>query len=240
MATKQKKYITILAIACIATLVSAMVFSKMKHNSTDIDNNANNSQHNHYESTRRASKESIEKSLAFRPDKDIYFGGNPFDSKVKIVFYGSFSCPFCAMVYINEIPKLLSIIEKEGTDMSIIYKTFISDETVAMASLALLGIKETKKKEEVIYTLYNTQRDWAYSTQYKARLEKIFKIAGIGSERFNLLINDSHARSRMLMQRGEEVETLGIDRIPLIFINGNVVNDDIKAENLYKIASSYL
>lgn len=176
--------------------------------------------------------------IAYDKNRDIAFLLGSGEKYTDVLFYGSFLCPGCALFYNNELPKLVKMLKENKINITLRYRTFISDERVLMASLLLKGLSY-KDKKEMVKTLYSTQTEWAFSGQYSSKLKKMFELKGISEEKANDLINDYSYRGELIAQRSDELTIVGLDKTPYFLINGKVYDGDLKSDELYKVITSH-
>ena len=164
---------------------------------------------------------------------DRFVGVHPDKAKVVMIEYGSVTCGHCADFFLKYIPKLKSKYIDKGESLSIIYRIFVGDGP-SFAAISALKCKKLNNKEydNIIITLYSSAMDWAFTHEFKNKLEKIYRMYGYTSEEFNQCINNEDIKGKILEERADIISA-GLRATPMVAINGKIVSD-ISPSNIEK------
>lgn len=169
----------------------------------------------------------------FKPrPSDIVIGKD--DAPITIIEYSSLSCPHCAHFHETILPGLKKNYIDTGK-AKLVWRHFPLNEPALRASqlVECAGGDERIKFGEV---LYKTQKNWAYSDNFKTDLQTIAKQGGIDSAAFDSCLADKEGEAYVLEQR-QKAAMAGVDSTPSFFING-VKLDDWSDEGFKKALDS--
>ncbi|ADH91679.1 DSBA oxidoreductase [Ancylobacter novellus DSM 506] len=153
------------------------------------------------------------------------------DAPVTIVEYASLTCSHCAHFHETTYPVLKSKYIDTGK-VRFILREFPLD-IVAKAAFMLARCAGDGKYYPMTDTLFETQKNWAYSQNPAQALMAIAKQGGMSEQQFNACLNDAKLAGQIdeVAKRGSE---LGVDATPTFFINGKKVSGALSPEDLDK------
>jgi protein-disulfide isomerase len=161
-------------------------------------------------------------------DGDIRLGNK--ESKVKVVEFSDFQCPYCKNFYTNVIKKLLS---GYGDKIDFVYKNLpLSFHPQAEnAALAVECANEQRKFEAYSDKLFSVQDDWGKSDgtqKFKTYAGQL----GMNVRQFSSCLDDKKYQDKVKSDL-DEANNFGISGTPAIFIgdqfrSGVVSYDEIK------------
>ena len=151
------------------------------------------------------------------------------DSKVKVVVYSDFQCPYCKIYY----DSLRTVMKKYGDRVYFVYKHLpLSFHPQAKdAALASACAQEQKKFWEYADKLYAGQSEWG-NTQSIRKFKDYARILGLKTAEFNKCLDDKKYNEKITSDTNEATD-YGISGTPATFINeqfrGGVISaDDLK------------
>lgn len=140
------------------------------------------------------------------------------DAPVKVVEYFSLSCPHCGEFYKDHQPQLL----KDYVDTGKVqyFKRYFPHNAPGMAATMLMQCVAEDKKTQFLEALFNMQSKWAFSNEFKKDLQSIAQVGGIGPTDFDVCLADKALEEKVLTQRQEALDSLKLEGIPAMFVNG--------------------
>src|SRR5271170_2235265 len=120
------------------------------------------------------------------------------DAPITIIEYASLTCPHCAEFNKEIIPELKAKYVETGK-ARLIYRDFPLDQWALRASV-LARCAPSDKYFGFIDVLFQNQETWATAKDPMAALEKIGKLGGVSSERFNACMQDRALQDAVLAQ----------------------------------------
>jgi protein-disulfide isomerase len=149
--------------------------------------------------------------------KDDRILGKP-DAPVTIVEYGSLSCPHCAHFATEVLPKL----EKKWIDtgkVRLVFRDFPLDQ-VALRAEMVARCAPPARYYPLIDMLFASQDKWVLEKDWKAALERLVLLAGIGKKEVEACLADKAVENEVAGSRLVASQQLGVDATPTFFING--------------------
>lgn len=171
--------------------------------------------------------------------------GNPA-AKVKLIEYGSFTCPHCAHFH-DEAMSALKTRYIAGGKVSFEFRNFVLNAPDYAAALLarcdgptrFFGLHDRFFAEQPRWTQPFTQQSAADGERIAAlpaekqigaiaeagKLDDFVAPLGVTSARFNACVNDKAALDKLLDMRKAAVETFKVQGTPTFIINGKTVDD---------------
>jgi protein-disulfide isomerase len=161
-------------------------------------------------------------------DGDATFG--PSDSKVKVIVFSDFQCPYCKVLY----QTVRNTMKQYGDKVIFDYKELPLDihPQANNAALAATCAQEQGKFWEYADKLYQTQTTWpnikdtASFKQYAAQL-------GLNTGQFNQCIDSKKYQDRIDADK-KEASDFGVSGTPAVFINDTFETGAVPADQLKK------
>src|ERR1700738_4287849 len=119
------------------------------------------------------------KQLAVQPDDRIL---GKADAPITIIEYASLTCPHCAHFAVDVLPKLKQKWIDTGK-AKLVLRDFPLDEPVLGAAGVARGAPPDKFYP-LVDTFFSQQEQWVTARDYRAALEKLAKLGGIGDKQF--------------------------------------------------------
>ena len=141
------------------------------------------------------------------------------DAPITIVEYASLSCPHCAHFATEVLPKLREKWIDSGK-AKLILRDYPLDELALRAEM-LARCAPPERYYPLIETFFETQDKWVVAKDWKGALERIARLAGIGTKEFNACLADKRLEDQIAQSRLTAAQQLGVQATPTFFINGN-------------------
>jgi protein-disulfide isomerase len=154
--------------------------------------------------------------LAVTPQDRVL--GEP-DAPVTIVEYSSLTCPYCANFDRDVLPALKERWIDTGK-AKLVMRPFPLDEPALRAEM-VARCAPPERYYPLIGMLFQTQRTWATSGDWRGALEGIARLAGIGKKDFDACLADREIEEEALQARLTAATQLGVNSTPTFFVNGN-------------------
>ena len=143
--------------------------------------------------------------------------GQP-DAPITIVEYASLTCPHCAHFDTAVLPKLKEKWIDSGK-AKLILRDFPLDEP-AMRAAMVARCAPPERFYPLVDALFSGQEKWATAKDYRAALERLAKLGGVGDKEFKACIADKKLEDQVAGSRLSAAKDLGVDSTPTFFING--------------------
>jgi protein-disulfide isomerase len=155
------------------------------------------------------------KQLAVQPGDRVL---GKADAPITIIEYASLTCPHCAHFTVDVLPKLK---EKwiDAGKAKLVLRDFPLDEPALRAAM-VARCAPPDKFYPLVDTFFAQQENWVTSRDYRAALEKLAKLAGIGDKQFKTCIEDKKLEDQVVQSRLTAAQQLGVNSTPSFFING--------------------
>ena len=167
-------------------------------------------------------------------DKNIISVG-PDTAEVKIKIFSSLTCPHCAIFHINVFSKIKKKYLESGK-VQLIFIDFPLDQAAFNAS-KLLHCVNKDKRMNFLDAIYKDQEKWTNGSTIEdinKNLQKIVKILGISSEKFNKCLIDEEISDKILNGRIEANKKYSINSTPTIVINEKKLKGSANFNNIKK------
>lgn len=169
------------------------------------------------------------------------------DKKAPVIMieYASLSCPHCATFVRESFEKLKTEYIDTGK-VAFIFRNFpLNHPALAGAMLAECQAQDNpetavEKYYSVTKILFRTQDSWAFDQKFIEKLEAIFKLDGMGSEKFASCINNKSLQEKILKHRMEVAKSLFIKSTPSFFVNGEASEGYVDYLTLKKLIDKKL
>ena len=143
--------------------------------------------------------------------------GKP-DAPITIIEYASLSCPHCAHFAADVLPKLKEKWIDTGK-AKLVLRAFPLDEP-AMRAEMVARCAPPERYYPLVETLFETQERWVVAKDYRAALERIARLAGVGKKEFDACLGDRALEDKITQSRLTAAQQLGVNSTPTFFING--------------------
>jgi len=153
--------------------------------------------------------------LAARPDDRVL---GKADAPITIIEYASLTCPHCAHFAVDVLPKLKQKWIDTGK-AKLVLRDFPLDEPALRAAMAA-RCAPPDKFYPLVDTFFAQQENWVTSRDYRAALEKLAKLAGIGDKQFKTCIEDKKLEDQVAQSRLTAAQQLGVNSTPSFFVDG--------------------
>jgi len=140
------------------------------------------------------------------------------DAPITIIEYASLTCPHCAHFTVDVLPKLKQKWIDTGK-AKLVLRDFPLDEPALRAAM-VARCAPPDKFYPLVDTFFAQQENWVTSRDYRAALEKLAKLAGIGDKQFKTCIEDKKLEDQVVQSRLTAAQQLGVNSTPSFFIDG--------------------
>ena len=175
------------------------------------------------------SKQTTEKEIT----QDIDIGGEPTtgnkDSKVVIVEFSDYACPFCGKFARETLPKIL-----KNLDVKYVFKDFplpMHGEIAIKAHEAANCAGDQGKYWEYHDILFKRQNEWKRNA---SKFLEYAKELGLDIEEFKACLDSGKYREEVLKDL-EEGKKLGVKGTPTFFINGKKLTGALPYEEFERV-----
>ena len=154
-------------------------------------------------------------ALAVKPDDRVL---GKAEAPITIIEYASLTCPHCAHFAVDVLPKLKQKWIDPGK-AKLVLREFPLDEPALRAAM-VARCAPPDKFYPLVDTFFAQQENWVTSRDYRAALEKLAKLAGIGDKQFKTCIEDKKLEDQVAQSRLTAAQQLGVSSTPSFFVNG--------------------
>ena len=154
-------------------------------------------------------------ALAIHPDDRVL---GKADAPITIIEYASLTCPHCAHFAVDVLPKLQQKWIDTGK-AKLVLRDFPLDEPALRAAM-VARCAPPDKFYPLADTFFSQQEQWVTARDYRAALEKLAKLAGIGDKQFKTCIEDKKLEDQVAQSRLTAAQQLGVNSTPSFFVNG--------------------
>lgn len=151
------------------------------------------------------------------------------DSKVKVVVYSDYECPYCKILY----QSLREVMKQYNENVMFAYKhlplTDIHPQAMN-ASMAADCSREQNKFWEYSDKLYNSQTEWA-KTKDVAKFKEYARFLGLNANEFNKCLDEKKYQEKINREK-KEAEDFGLSGTPAVFVNDKFENGALTTEQL--------
>lgn len=174
--------------------------------------------------SKRLKGEHLKNFIAVKED-ERYLGSTPKEGKATVIIYGSLTCGHCAHIFMTTVDKLKSQFwNKKNSAVTLVHRSFVGDKPALMATkLLMCHHVPYEKYYRLLRTLYSTQETWAYK-DYETSLCDMALAFGLSKQQFRAC-EASCRTEEILRGRIDMVEKVGLRATPMVFVNGNVIEE---------------
>lgn len=160
--------------------------------------------------------------------------GKP-DAPITIVEYASLSCSHCARFANVVLPKLKEKWIDTGK-AKLILRDFPLDEAALRAEM-LARCVPPERFYPLVEMMFETQDKWVVAKEWRAALEKLVRVAGIGKKEFDGCLADKALEDQVTQSRLTASQQFGVNSTPTFFINGKKFEGEPSLEAFEKLLS---
>ena len=146
--------------------------------------------------------------------------GNP-DAPVKIEEFASLTCSHCATFHKTTFAEF----KKKHIDSGNVFFTFTDFPLNAPALDGSITARCMPPEQFFTFLsfLFETQEQWAFSSDHKASLLQSAKLAGLSEEKFNECMANTKLKEGLVARMQERGQAYGVDSTPSFVVNGSTV-----------------
>jgi protein-disulfide isomerase len=157
------------------------------------------------------------------------------DAPITIVEYASLTCSHCAHFDKDVLPKVKQKWIDSGK-AKLILRDFPLDEP-AMRAAMVARCAPPERFYPLVDTFFADQEKWVTAKDYRAALERLAKLGGVGDKEFKICISDKKLEDQVAQSRLTAAQDLGVDATPTFFINGTKYNGEPSFEAFDQLLS---
>ncbi len=157
----------------------------------------------------------------------------PADAPITIIEYSSLTCPHCAVLHRDALPKIKETWIAEGK-ARLVFRHFPLD-AMALRAAAVADCIEGDRFFGFLDLLFKSQKRWAKSNPPLKVLGQMARLAGMSQEKFESCVADEAQMDRILARRQDGVQTYDVKSTPTLIINGRKVEGARDFDYLEKI-----
>jgi protein-disulfide isomerase len=166
-------------------------------------------------------------------DRDRVLG--QADAPITIVEYASLTCPHCAHFAAEVLPKLKAKWIDTGK-AKLILRAFPLDQPALRAAM-VAQCAPPERYYPLVEMFFATQDKWVLAKDYRAALERLTLLAGIGKKEFDACFDDKALEDEVTQSRLTASSQLGVNSTPTFFINGKKYEGDPTLEAIDQMLS---
>ncbi len=156
--------------------------------------------------------------------EDDYCMGNR-DAKIIIVEYFSLTCPHCAEIHSGKDAIFEKLKEKYIDKGIVLYVSRQFPTNLPSLKAAMLTYCKADKYFDFVKALLTSQSIWAFFSDYEKRMLNVAKLAGINEDDLLTCLKNEELERKIIDAMYKTNNELQIDRTPMMFINGQVVDN---------------
>ena len=157
----------------------------------------------------------------------------PADAPITVIEYSSLTCPHCAALHRDALPKIKETWIAEGK-VRIVFRHFPLD-AMALRAAAVADCIEGERFFGFLDLLFKSQKRWAKSNPPLKALGQMARLAGMSQEKFESCANDEAEMDRILERRQDGTQTYDVKSTPTLIINGRKVEGARDFDHFEKI-----
>ena len=158
------------------------------------------------------------------------------EAPITIVEYASLSCPHCAHFANTVLPKLKENWIDTGK-AKLLLRDFPLDEPALRAEMVARCVPP-ERFYPVVEMMFETQDQWVVARDWRAALEKLVRLAGIGKKEFDSCLANKGIEDQVAASRLTAAQQLGVNSTPTFFINGKKFEGEPTIEAFEQLLSS--
>jgi protein-disulfide isomerase len=155
------------------------------------------------------------------------------DAPITIIEYASLTCPHCAEFDKEILPELKTKYIETGK-AKLVFRDYPLDQWAMRASV-LARCAPSDRYFGFLDVLFQNQLTWATAKDPMAALERIGKLGGVSSEKFNACMNDRAMQDAVLAQSLAGQKEFDIQGTPTLIVNGKKIENPRTFADLDKI-----
>jgi len=160
------------------------------------------------------------------------------DAKVTLVEYASLTCPHCAALNTEVLPRIKKEYVETGK-VRYVYRDFPLDQ-LALAASVLARCAGPDRYFGFIDVLFASQGNWVPSNDPSRALEQVGKLGGVTPEQYGACRKDESLQTKVLEQRMTGEKTFQINATPTLIVNGDKYARGMTYEELKAVLDEHL
>ncbi|RME68656.1 MAG: DsbA family protein, partial [Alphaproteobacteria bacterium] len=163
------------------------------------------------------------------------------DAPVKIIEYGSYTCPHCTHFHEDVLPKL----KEKYIDRGLVhfeFRSFVANGPDLLASMlvACEGAARFEPLSDLFFARLGGEVEWRQGSDPNAYVAELAKRAGVPATRFQQCQADSAMRDKLMAMRQGAIDDYNLRGTPTIVVNGKVRQNVNEWDALDRLVGSLL
>lgn len=155
-----------------------------------------------------------------------------------LVEYSSLSCTHCATFHNSVLPRVKTELIEQGK-LRFVNRDFpLNASALRAAQLVRCAPKDRRVKFQSV--LFKLQSRWAFTPDYKDKLQKIAAVGGIPEDEFNACMENETIEQAVIATRKEAGEHLPIEGTPSFFLAGKPFSAPLDADDFSQVLRTAL
>ncbi len=152
---------------------------------------------------------------------------------ITIIEYSSLTCPHCATLHREALPKIKETWIAEGK-ARLVFRHFPLD-ALSLRAAAVANCIEGERYFGFLDLMFKSQERWARANDPLKALSQMGRLAGMSPEKFESCAADEAEMNRILERRQHGIRTYDVTSTPTLIINGRKVEGARDFDYLEKI-----
>ena len=159
------------------------------------------------------------------------------DAPVTIIEYASMTCPHCARVHLEELPRIKEAYIDTGKVRFVYWEFPLGRLALTAAKIARCGGEE--RFFGFVSLFFSKQIEWAGSNDPVDALRKLANVGGMGAAEFDACLANTSLEDGMLTSALAASKAHGIDSTPSFVINGELLEGELTVARLAEIVALF-
>ena len=155
------------------------------------------------------------------------------DAPLTIIEYSSLTCPHCAALHKEALPRIEKTWIADGR-ARLIFRHYPLDG-IALRAAAVADCFEGERFFAFINLLFKNQQRWARATDPVQALGQMARLAGLSQGQFDSCVGDAAEMDKILKRAQHGSKTFNVKSTPTLIVNGRKVEGARSFEELDKI-----
>lgn len=172
-----------------------------------------------------------------QPQKGEWVLGKP-GAKVVVTEYASLSCSHCADFHKRVFPVIAQKYIDTGK-VRFVFRDFPLNAP-ALRGGQLLRCAPEAKRQALLSTLFERQKQWAFDPKFETHLQTIGIEQGMSKRSVRLCLADKDLENKVAQSRLDGAQQLGVNGTPALYVNGERFSGFPEAEGLSALIEKHL
>jgi protein-disulfide isomerase len=143
------------------------------------------------------------------------------DAKLTIIEYSSLTCPHCAALHADALPRIRETWIADGR-ARLVYRHYPLDG-LALRAAAVANCVEGERYFGFLDLLFQNQPRWARSSDPVQELGQIARLAGMSQGQFESCVGDEAEMDKIITRAQTGRTTFNVESTPTMIVNGRKI-----------------